>query len=452
MLLKDKNYLRYKILESSVNKKFEILVFTLNLFCILFLVINYANNLSPFEDEITSLISGINYLTKLNFDASPMIIGNFSPYLTSGPISSFGSSIGWLATKSFFYARFFNFVYLSLISIFLVNLLKKDILNNIYLLFTITLSSLVLVPWWFGSLYSLGEMFSSVLFVFSVFLIKENKNLALFLMGISVIFTKLLQLLVVIPFLIVYVLVKKDFSKVNLIFFLIPFFIYFTFVLLKNNEYTIIEYLKFYFNYIIGHQSSGLDSLSFLNVANIQSTILNSEFKDWSLVTKLRLLLSPLILIFTLIFEQKKFNYDLRNLCLPLISSIVPIYLWFWLISDTKWIRYSQHFLYIVIFTQIYILLTNKKISLIGFSATIFSLSLFFTNIYVLFSSIFFMLYFRNKNLVPIILSILFLFNSVSLLYESQNLPNSNLDFESCRNAIDSLDCISDYLPYKTNN
>lgn len=444
--------MKYKIVEFLEHKKITSLIFILNLFCILFLVKNYANNLSPFEDEITSLISGINFLTKVNFDGSPMILGNFSPYLTSGPISSIGSSIGWLITENFVYSRIFNFIYLALLSVFFVSLLRSDFIDDTYILFTVTLTSLVIVPWWFGSLYSLGEMFSSVLFVFSVFLLKKYKNLALFLMGLSIIFTKILQLLLVIPFLIIYQLLNKDLSKINFIYFLIPFLVYFSFVYFKNTEYTLIEYIKFYINYIIGHQSSGLDSFSYLKITNIKLNLINSEFKDWSLITKLRLFLSPLILIFTLIFEQKNFEKDLRKLSLPIIASIVPSYLWFWLISETKWIRYSQHFIYLVIFTQIYILLTNKKISFFGFFSNFFSLSLFFSNLYLLIISIFSILVFRDKKSVPIVISLLFLLNSVNLLYESDNLPESNLDFRSCRTDIDSSNCVNDYLPYRSNN
>ena len=201
---------KYKKSFDIFESKFVYIYLSLILFFSYLTVKNFSNYLKPFEDEITSMLSGISFIQTLDFDGSPLILGNYSPNLTSGPLASFGSSIGWLISKKdFSVSRQFNFIYLVLLAFLLISL-NKNLLNSGYMqnLFFV-IFSIFLTPWWFGSLYSLGELFSIILFFYSALLIDKKPFLSIFLMSSSIVFGKLLQILVVVPFLLIFIFKKK---------------------------------------------------------------------------------------------------------------------------------------------------------------------------------------------------------------------------------------------------
>ena len=87
--------------------------------------------------------------------------------------------------------------------------------------------SIFLTPWWFGSLYSLGELFSIILFFYSALLIDKKPFLSIFLMSSSIVFGKLFLILVVVPFLLIFIFKRKNTDYLNyFISFISPFMLY----------------------------------------------------------------------------------------------------------------------------------------------------------------------------------------------------------------------------------
>ena len=419
-----------------------------NLVFIYLLVNKYGNFLEPFEDEITSLISGVSFLQNLNFNGSPLIEGNYSPYLTSGPISSIGSGFGWILTKNFVFARIFNFYFLVLLMYFLFKLSEIFKNNSNFFNFNLILFSLTIIPWWFGSLYSLGEMFSSALFVVSILLIKSHKNLAFFIMTFSIIFGKLIQILLVLPFIFVYLLSTKKLNFVNILNLLSPIILYISLIFFKTEDFNFVDYFTSYLSIIYNHQSSGLKVISLFNLENIINQLNSSEFIQWSLITKIRVLVTPLIFIFILYSERKKIDKLFHSSYAIIFSLLIP-YLWFVFLSQTKWIRYAQHFLFIVVFLSLIILFSEIKLSSSTVLILVFNLSLFLSSELVLL--LFLCTLFKRKNNLKFkkLILIVLVLNSLNLLVESQSLIQYDLNLESCKNSLTSIKCVEDYLPYQ---
>lgn len=411
---------------------------------------NYSNYLKPFEDEITSLISGVSFIQTLDFDGSPLIFGNYSPNLTSGPLASFGSSIGWLISKDFSISRQFNFIYLVLLA-FLLIILNKNVLNFGYLINLIfVLFSIFLTPWWFGSLYSLGELFSIVLFFYSVLLIDKKPIFSIFLMSSSIVFGKLLQILVVIPFLFIFFLKRKytDYFK-YVISFVSPIALYSFLIIFKSDYQNIYSYIRDYVDIVFSHQSSGLSNSNIFSPSNILKNILNSEFNQWSTITKLRLIFSPFLLLFVSVIEFKKINKLLNYQLLGLLVSIFSAYFWFLIISDTKWIRYSQHYTYLVVAITLLILFSKINLGKASLSLLILNLALYLSSIPIFIIFIIVTYYFRNSKNFILVLTTVLIINLVNIHVESSSLEYYDLNFESCKNSLKSLECIEDYLPYE---
>ena len=411
---------------------------------------NYSNYLKPFEDEITSLISGVSFIQTLDFDGSPLIFGNYSPNLTSGPLASFGSSIGWLISKDFSISRQFNFIYLVLLA-FLLIILNKNVLNFGYLINLIfVLFSIFLTPWWFGSLYSLGELFSIVLFFYSVLLIDKKPIFSIFLMSSSIVFGKLLQILVVIPFLFIFFLKRKytDYFK-YVISFVSPIALYSFLIIFKSDYQNIYSYIRDYVDIVFSHQSSGLSNSNIFSPSNILKNILNSEFNQWSTITKLRLIFSPFLLLFVSVIEFKKINKLLNYQLLGLLVSIFSAYFWFLIISDTKWIRYSQHYTYLVVAITLLILFSKINLGKVPLSLLILNLALYLSSIPIFIIFIIVTYYFRNSKNFILVLTTVLIINLVNIHVESSSLEYYDLNFESCKNSLKSLECIEDYLPYE---
>lgn len=411
---------------------------------------NYSNYLKPFEDEITSLLSGVSFIQTLDFDGTPLIYGNYSPNLTSGPLASIGSSIGWLISKDFSLSRQFNFIYLVILAYLLI-VLNKNVLNFGYLTNLIfVLFSIFLTPWWFGSLYSLGELFSIVLFFYAVFLIDKKPIFSIYLMSSSIVFGKLLQLLVVIPFLFIFFLKRKNTDYLKYVIgFVSPIALYSFLIIFKSDYQNIYSYIREYVEIVFSHQSSGLGNTNIFNPSNILKNILNSEFNQWSAITKLRLIFTPLLLLFVSVIEFKKINKLLNYQLLGLLMSIFSSYFWFLIISDTKWIRYSQHYTYLVVAITLLILFSKINLGKVSFALLILNLALYLSSIPIFIIFIIVTYYFRNsRNFILVFITALII-NLVNIHVESSSLEYYDLNFENCKNSLKSLECIEEYLPYE---
>ncbi len=291
-------------------------------------------------------------------------------------------------------------------------------------------------------------MFSSALFAISILLIKTNKNLAFFIMGFSIIFGKLIQILLVIPFIFIYIMTVKKISFLNLFNFILPFLAYISLVSFKTEDFNLIDYFASYLEIIYNHQSSGLKVIEIFNLENFLLQLNNSEYSQWTLITKIRVLIAPIIFLIVMFIEREKFNKIVVS-SYGIIFSILPAYIWFLIFSQTKWIRYSQHFLYLILFFSIIILFSETKLSSLPTLLLVLNISLFLSSeiLLVLFLCSLFVK--NNLFMFKKILLIILILNSLNLLIESHHLPIYNLNFESCKNNLSSMACVDDYLPYK---
>ena len=351
-----------------------------------------------------------------------------------------------MLTKDLIVARQFNFYFLLIIGCFLFFIITK-LKFKIHTRINIFLFSIILLPWWFGSLYSLGEVFSSVLFTFSVLLIKEKPNIALILMGISVVFGKLLQILLVGPFIFFYFIVNKKINLKNFLALLTPYIFYIILILFKVKNINLFNYFQSYFEIIYNHQSSGLSVGRVLNYDNFISQLIASEFNQWTLVTKLRVFISPVVFSVVLIYERKNLKSYLNSV-LPLIASIAIPYIWFIFFSQTKWIRYSQHFLYIIIFFSLIFIFYDFGFKKISRSLLLLNFSIFLSSHIYVIIFLFSLLLLERKKMLNHFVSLVLILNLINLLAETRNLVNYDFLIESCNSKLNSIDCVNDYLPY----
>ena len=154
---------------------------------------------------------------------------------------------------------------------------------------------------------------------------------------------------------------------------------------------------------------------------------------------KTRLIFSPILILFISAFEFKNIDRLINHQLLGLLLSIFSAYFWFLFISDTKWIRYSQHFTYIIISITLIILFNKTNLSKLSYALIILNLALFLssTSIFVIF--IFTAYLFRSSKNLFFILTLTLFINLVNVYLESSTLEYYDLNFESCKNSIRSL-------------
>ena len=142
--------------------------------------------------------------------------------------------------------------------------------------------------------------------------------------------------------------------------FLIPLSLWLILVDIHYEDDSFILYLNNLLDLILGHQSAGIES------GGMRGSISGSEVSNWNKYDVFRILITPLISIIILISSKAKIDTIFGQIALPLSISIFSIYLWFWLLSPTKWMRYSQHFMIVILISIVYLIgfnLTNSKIS-----------------------------------------------------------------------------------------
>tara|TARA_A100001035_G_scaffold52023_2_gene37931 strand:+ start:537 stop:1865 length:1329 start_codon:yes stop_codon:yes gene_type:complete len=431
--------------------------FVLPTVLILLFVFEYlvSQTLKSFGDEYISLASNYGFFTQLNFDAGFDNGGSYGVELTSGPISALGGVVGWILTKNLLIARFFNFLWVFLLQIVLIYIVKKYYEINLknYLL----LSSLlfVIIPWQFGTLYMLGEVPSTIIFFYSILLFPKNRNFSIILFSISIIYGKLILAIMFLVFYISYVLINQQFRNIHLdiFYFSIPLFLWLFFVFLFYEKGNIFEYVQNLFEFnVLNNRSVGIkDSpLSFIDYIN---SFRSSEVVNWNIADILRILISPLLFNVILLTSKNKVSNELSRLFIPVLFSTTVHYLWFWLMSPTKWIRYSQHFVMVGIMLILFLLSTegiklNEKINSFGI---VIYLSLFLNSSLLIILTIFFALYYLYKNsnlsndLIVNLITISFILNLINGIYETQNKTIYKFEFNYCEEQLDTKLCWEEY-------
>jgi hypothetical protein len=425
-----------------MRKTINIYLISASLLVIFIHILDFIPKINNFEDELIALTSHIFFLTELEFKA-PFLVGDmiFTPALTTGFNSSVGGAFGWLIFKDFYFSRLFNFIWLVLeISLLNFYLYKNKIINVKFLYYSIL--GLFCIPLWYNLLYGLGEILSSIIFFNSLLLYEKNKKLSMFLMSISIFFGKFIILLSFLVF--IGINIKKQNVK-SILYFAIPPTIWLFIIYIKTGLSGLVNYLNEFVIFLFGHGLSKSDSSSNF-YQEVKNNIAISEIADWSYVTIIRTSIVPLA--FSL-FLLSKFLLK-KNSKTDLSVSIIIIinYLYFYLFSYQKYLRYSQIFLVITIFYLLYLLSNEEKLS--NFEKFTFILFLSFyasTELLVFFLIIYSILSYKKKSIFILLFTFLLL-NIVNLQYESRADVSSDLKIYECKNNISSVECVSNYLPY----
>jgi hypothetical protein len=316
-----------------------------------------------------------------------------------------------------------------------------------------------LVPWWQGMLYGLGEFASTIIFCNAIFLFSKSRKLALSLFGISIALGKLLTLIPFAGFYFLMILNEKSLKSVlkDTAFFLLPLIPWFLLINLRYAQGNLLDFFQDTLNFILkDSEASGLSIFSQFSLQNIKASILGSEYQYWNQYEKLRLSIVPLITIILIFRNRTSLNKSFGPIALPLISSIVLHVLWFWLLSPLKWMRYSQHYMIVVVVTLFYMLLFNVYTKKLDFLVGCLAIGLLFDNsesnfilLFVLLIISFFLykgqLWRNISKIILVSVIILDLSNAISL-NEGNNLPKMTI--ESCSKELISDECRNDYLEY----
>lgn len=414
-----------------------------------------ASRIPRFIDEYISLASNLNFYKNLDFNAGDFIGGSYSIYLTSGPISALGGVIGWNLSSKLMIARISNYFWLVILQLIFAIYISKIHKTKYSFLVYMSFFIILLTPWWIGSLYMIGEFASVIIFTNAIFLFNKNRKFAFLLFSISIFFGKLLILLPCAVFIIVNLFNEKDFKNLlnDLFYFFLPLAIWLVLIDVNSDE-GVFKYLENIYYLIFSHQSSGVEVIGFDIFTKFIDSIFSSEVNNWNNFDVIRLAVVPPI--FFLLAYKKKSNFTkiFGNIINPFLFSTISIYLWFWLISPTKWMRYSQHFSILIIISIIYFINFNVINSKLDLFMGISLIAVFIDNeknlIWILIFLTFIVLFLNfNINKVNVLKSILvvILLVDISIPYfEKDSFANLNDEIPSCSNSFISDECRNNYL------
>jgi len=412
-----------------------------------------AVRIPNFIDEYISLTSNQSFFSNLDFNAGDFMGGSYSIYLTSGPVSAIGGVLGWNLTKSLTVARIGNFYWLLLLQLIFVIILCKSKKSNLFFMIPMSCILITLIPWWQGGLYSLGEISSMLIFTNSVFLFNKYRRLSLILISISIFYGKLLTLLPFVGFYIFVAFDEKDLKKIfyDFVFVTAPYGIYLILAWYNIENFQLLIFLENQINLLFYHQSSGLSKFSEISLLeNFEM----SEASRWSNIDIYRVLIFPIFVILLIYKNKLALNKYFYNISYPLIGSIVLPYLWFWILSPTKWMRYSQHFTITSIIVILYFLnfeLVNNKVEIFLTFLMIFALGSEYSPTYLFIVAILLLASFLFVEDTNIKINKAFVIISLSLMiafpyYEKDTFGNLNYSFIECFENLSGSQCKDAYM------
>ena len=446
-----------KFLESKMAKNILIALFLPTQAYFLYdIVKSKALRIPSFIDEYITITSNVNFFKSLDFNAGNFIGGNYSVQLTSGPLSSIGSVLGWNITNKFIIARLSNFLWIIIIQLVFIYLIHKIYKVDVSFLILTTGFLMVLIPWWQGSLYSIGEIPSMLIFTNAIFLFPKYRKYSLMLFSVSIIYGKLLNLVLFAGFFIANQISQRDLKKMfnDLLFLFLPSVPWLALVHFKYENGNAFNYLLDQFNYVLNHQSSGVneESVSFIN--SFIFSLNNSEFINWNFYDRTRLVVIPLIFLIILLRNKNSINIFFGNITFPIFLSVSFIYLWFWFLNSTKWMRHTQHFTIIILVVCLYLInfkVLTRKVDLL---LTLALISFYIENnknlIYISIAFYLFIIYFMNinKSITPVkILFLIIMLVDVSLPYfEKEKAGDIHEIIQECSSSLISDECRNKYL------
>ena len=178
------------------------------------------------------------------------------------------------------------------------------------------------------------------------------------------------------------------------------------------------------------------------------------EASSWNKYELVRVLIVPIIFIILLRKNKVYIDSFFGNIVNPLIASTLSIYLWFWILSPTKWIRYSQHFTLVVLISLLYILnfeVIKTKFDIflsLGLIAIFIDNSKYLILVFIIFA----ILIFQNINILrkefyAKFLLVLIITLDISIpFFEKNSIANVNDQIPECVNNFSSNECRIAYL------
>ena len=197
-------------------------------------------------------------------------------------------------------------------------------------------------------------------------------------------------------------------------------------------------YLKNFYETLINREDSGVQSVIKLSLNTLVQNLQNSEVSQWTYASVIRALIAPIVFL-GIFFRNRKILFEEFSVSFPSIFlSIIGTYGWFWVLTPFKYIRQSTHFVLIVIFTSLYIILFSKKIDELNRLLLSANISLFLSEIrlILIFNIVIFLYYFlseKYKKIINIefILIIFFVLNLVNMNIEVQEKNKSETDIST---------------------
>lgn len=430
------------------------ILYVIQIFFLLILFYISANKLGVFEDEYLALTSNSGFFTSLDFNGGIKAGGSYSVALTSGPVSSLGGVIGWLVSKNLLVARLSNFIWSLLLNFALITYAKKYVKFDYGNLLIFSTFCILLVPWYYGVLYSIGEITSTILFFYSVILFPFKRHISLVLMSVSIFYGKFLLIVIFSIFYLFNLFINNEYKKIykDVLYFIFPLVMWFLLVGWHYENNSITNYINdfIYFNFT-NNQSGGLKEIGSATIADYILSYKGSEVVKWSIADKLRVLISPLIFCFIVVFSNISEN-AFKKIQYPIIFSTMTLYLWFWILSPTKWIRYSQHFLLIQLLFIFFLLSTNNiQNNYLLSGVFVLYISLFLNSYFLIFLFLTLFIIQNTKKFkttetfMGLIVFILFL-NSFNAIYELRSKQNFDFKFDDCVETLNSIDCYKEYM------
>lgn len=423
---------------------------------LLYFVYKTSNTLPPFRDEAVSLSANISfYLEGLSFEGpeGTKFRGRYSPYLTSPPLSAVGSSLAWIFSDNFNIIRLSNFIWVLAVQLIYSSYISKVYELEFKKLIIFSSFTLISFPFWFGSLYSLGETISIIIFFNSLLLYKTFPKTSIFMMGWIIFFGKLVLGFLFVFFYITNLLIYKNLKKapLEIFIYLIPTSLWLLLIKFKSDYSSITNYLND-FN-IIHQNNTYVGDISVSTLFNFQNIINNFEVVlSWNPSVILRVFLPPILLFFILVLEKgNNFMIDLKQ-SIYFIGTLAPMFGWFILISPDKPLIYASHFTFPLLMFSFY-LLSRKDLqkNLVNNSAFLIC-SLYMTSnaLFVISLIALFLINFSKKLSYSffVILISLSLLNST---YEVMQEKNYVVDLDICKMSVSSNDCFEYLMSVREN-
>tara|TARA_B100002052_G_scaffold9759_1_gene8138 strand:+ start:539 stop:1576 length:1038 start_codon:yes stop_codon:yes gene_type:complete len=306
--------------------------------------------------------------------------------------------------------------------------------------------TLISFPFWFGSLYSLGETISIIIFFNSLLLYKSYPKTSIFLIGLIVFFGKVILLVLFIFFYISNLLINKEVKKApfELLIFLIPSILWLLLIIFKSDYKDIFSYLN-HFKIMYESMDSQIGDLGILgifSVENISQNFQNSGVLNWNPSVILRVFVPPIILFFIFIFKKGEDMMLETKQLIYLVGGLSPLYAWFVLISPEKPIIYASHFTFPLLMYSFYLLSRkNVESNLVNNSAYFICCLYMTSNILFLLGLVTLVFINTSKKLRHSTILVLITLSLLNSTYEVLQEKTYSVDLAECKKSITSYNC-----------